>query len=266
MALITLSLAAAMMAGGFLKGISWALVFGISACFQLCAVALCLFLTEIKADDKPERQTLAAHVRQTVGFIKSNHATRALMAGIAIYSGVVSTYYMFAQELLSDMGFTVAIVSGLFAVESLLSAGLSATAHVVEANSGARRVLLAAIGVSAVLFPLVALNHHLADVLSFLILSLIYSLFQPIASSVVNSEMPSDQRASLLSVMSFACSLVMFLIFPLAGHMADRFGAQRVWAPCGASAMVLSLVCCLRFYSAVVRSSNTAFPVPPPVE
>lgn len=253
---ITLGLAVAMAAGGFLREISWQMVYGFSALCQIAAIILGCALVDIGPSDKAERQTLMGHVRETIGFCRSQGAARALMLGAAIYSAAFSTYYMFAQDLLSSMALTTAAVSILFAAESLLSAGVLAKAYVIESRSSPKRVLLSSLIISAAVFPLVAIQNHVIGIAAFFILSLIYSLSQPISSSVLNSEIPSQQRATLLSVMSFISSVVIFVLFPLIGYLADRFTVNQVLGWIGFLAMAVCSGLVL-FFFAVRRGRPT---------
>lgn len=268
MALITISLAVAMLAGGVMKDVSWKLVYGLSALFQVASVVCCFLLTEIRATEKVERQTVASHLRETLTFFRSNRAGRVIIIGTALYSGVVSTYYMFSQDLFSGLGFSVAMVSALFAVESLLSAGISANAHVLEGRFGAKRVLLYTLAASLALFPLVGLQSQLAGVGAFYAINLLYNLVVPLASSAVNNEIPSEQRASLLSVMSFTTSLVMLIVFPVIGYLADVIRVNMVLSTVGSVSMLVCLISILTFYSTIRkgRTSREIATVTPPAD
>lgn len=248
MGLITLGLAVAMALGGLLRSVDWTLVFGASALCQLVAAALTAFLIEVGSVQETERRTLSGHIRATVGFFRSSPTAGALMAGLAIYSGVVSTYYMFSQNLLHDMGFSAPTVSALFAAESLLSAGGSAKAYLLEHWLRPKWALLSSLLITALVFVLVASSLTTTGVVAFFIISFVGSLFSPISSAVVNRELPSEQRATLLSVISFAGSIIIALLFPLVGHVADQFDIRWVLSSVGLVSVGISLVLCAYFF------------------
>lgn len=50
----------------------------------------------------------------------------------------------------------------------------------------------------------------------------------PIQSDSLNALIPSEQRATLISVDSMCFSIVMIVLFPLAGALADRWGLKTV--------------------------------------
>lgn len=50
----------------------------------------------------------------------------------------------------------------------------------------------------------------------------------PIQSDSLNALIPSEQRATLISVDSMCFSIAMIVLFPLAGAFADRWGLKTV--------------------------------------
>ncbi|MGN0425770.1 MAG: MFS transporter [Acetatifactor sp.] len=54
------------------------------------------------------------------------------------------------------------------------------------------------------------------------------SLLYPIQSAILNGLIPSEQRATLISVNSMFFSIAMIIFFPVAGFLADEMGLGRV--------------------------------------
>ena len=61
-------------------------------------------------------------------------------------------------------------------------------------------------------------------ILIYLISNALYALFQPIFDNDLQKQLPSEVRATMLSVYSMMFSLSMIVIFPLTGWLIDYFG------------------------------------------
>lgn len=85
-------------------------------------------------------------------------------------------------------------------------------------------------------------------ILSFFIISAFYNLFTTISYSVINQDIPSKQRATLLSIVSFISSLVMFISIPIFGYLSDKFGTAYLLSFTGVISMVLVALSILSFY------------------
>lgn len=83
-------------------------------------------------------------------------------------------------------------------------------------------------------------------VAAFLISNFFNSTLYPVQSNSLNSLIPSEQRATLISVNSLFFSVGMILIFPIVGALADSFGLPAVFEGLGVllfAAAVLSAKC-----------------------
>ena len=61
-------------------------------------------------------------------------------------------------------------------------------------------------------------------ILVYLISNALYALFQPVFDNDLQKQLPSEVRATMLSVYSMMFSLSMIVIFPLTGWLIDYFG------------------------------------------
>ena len=61
-------------------------------------------------------------------------------------------------------------------------------------------------------------------ILIYLISNALYALFQPIFDNDLQKQLPSEVRATMLSVYSMMFSLSMIVIFPMTGWLIDHFG------------------------------------------
>lgn len=77
--------------------------------------------------------------------------------------------------------------------------------------------------------------HNVAvSVVTFATAGFCNALLYPIQSDSLNDLIPSEQRATLISVDSMFFSIAMILVFPAAGAAADVFGLTGVLVGIGA--------------------------------
>lgn len=68
------------------------------------------------------------------------------------------------------------------------------------------------------------------------------SALYPIQSEALNQLIPSEQRATLISVDSMFFSVAMILMFPLAGFLADLWGLAMVFTGIGLTLLLFVMV------------------------
>lgn len=248
-AIITLVLAIAMGAGGFLKQVSWSWVFIVSLVFQVIALLVVLFLKEIAGEEASTEKSFLSITKDTVAFLQMNKQVQILIAAIGLFIGISSLYYLFAQDLFQGQGFATQMISSLFAVVSLASAVISWKAHVIEKRFTSRAVLLFIVTASALLYGLIAIDHPWTSVTAFVLLELLFYMFSPIAHSLIQQKLPSTQRSTLLSVMSFLSSLTMFVFSPVVGYMSERIGTALFLSLMGVLSSILVLFGLRKFFA-----------------
>ena len=115
-------------------------------------------------------------------------------------------------------GLMMSPVAGMV-VGSLLAAWLAA-------RLGERRSLLIPMAVGAIVLLAPTLWDSLWVVGAIGLLSVIRGLTRPIATGYINRRIPSDQRATVLSMFQLSAALVVALVVPQTGAVADAVGFQ----------------------------------------
>ena len=79
-------------------------------------------------------------------------------------------------------------------------------------------------------------------ILIYLISNALYALFQPIFDNDLQKRLPSEVRATMLSVYSMMFSLSMIVIFPLTGWLIDYLGFVVAFLYLGFILVMVSLL------------------------
>ncbi|MYA02203.1 MAG: MFS transporter [Chloroflexi bacterium] len=96
----------------------------------------------------------------------------------------------------------------------------------VASRFGERRSLILSLFAAALLFLVPTLWESLWVVGAIGLLAAIRGMTRPIATGYINRRIPSDQRATVLSMFELSAALIIAIILPQAGAVADSVGFQ----------------------------------------
>lgn len=123
-----------------------------------------------------------------------------------------------AEALTVGLTYSALILPSFFG----LMIGAIVAAPIAE-RLGERRALPAVMCIGVVVFiPLLALNH-LALVASLAVLAAATAAAHPIASGYINRRIPSDQRATVLSIFSLVMAVMITIVIGSASALVDAF-------------------------------------------
>ena len=142
--------------------------------------------------------------------------TEFLLQPFVVHHGVdpaaaVTTGFAYSGLLMTP-------VAGM-AIGSLLAAW-------VATRFGERRSLMVLLFAGTILFLVPTLWNSLWVVIGFGMLAAIRGMSRPIATGYINRRIPSDQRATVLSMFQLSAALLIAIIMPLVGTVADGVGFQ----------------------------------------
>jgi MFS family permease len=143
--------------------------------------------------------------------------TEFLLQPFAVHHGVDPAADVGAGFAYS--GILMSPVAGMV-VGSLLAAS-------VAGRLGERRSLVVPLLVGGLIFLAPTLWDSLWVVVGFGLLAVIRGMIRPIATGYINRRIPSDQRATVLSIFQLSAGLVLAIMVPQAGALADAVGFQE---------------------------------------
>ena len=163
-----------------------------------------------------------------------------LMFGLSEMTEFFLQPFVFEQGVDPQGGAADGFAFSLLIVPPLAAMSLGALlAHRVAARFGERRSLpLIFLGTVLLFLPAIAFDT-LWVIIVFALLALLRGMISPIATGYINRRIPSDQRATVLSMYELIMGLVMALIVPFIGRAADVFDYQTAFALCLAILIVL---------------------------
>jgi MFS family permease len=248
-ALGNLSESAASIIGGILAGISIRLPFYLEAGVLLCAVPVSLSLVEPAVHSGGRRK---ASVRDIVGVVVYAMHGHAVVKWLILFSATVGastlTMVWFTQPLFGAAGLPLQWYGVVWAAFNVSVAVFSLNAHRIERVIGERTgrvlmVLLAAVG-----YFLLGTWQTLSLLPVLLLYYFVRGMNGPLLSDAINRCIPSDIRATVLSVNALAGRLIFSAVGPVAGWVCDKAGLGKALVMSGgfylvAGSLALVMLC-----------------------
>lgn len=215
--------------GGFVANYSYSLCYLILIGIDLLAFAVCLFLTEPKigSNQEKERISVKTHFIRSFELLKGNGELRYILFHYSVLFAFYTSVFFYSQEYYFARGFDegkigliLLGVSGCSSIGALFSEKIAKrfgnqTCYMMG--------ILLALGMCVM-----SAKVNWVSVLGFGISSMANASLYPLQSSELNRRIPSKQRATVLSVSSMCFSVIMILVFPLIGLLADYLGLERI--------------------------------------
>ncbi|MBA2452109.1 MAG: MFS transporter [Chloroflexia bacterium] len=236
--------AAAAWLGATLSDISYNLPFALTIGVALGGVWLAAGLSEPprKRGDAGSSGSVLSHLGEAHQALRALPTVTAMLVFSGGFWAVVTVSGLYLQAAFSERGLSnslIGAVVGAMLVMDALGALLAGPASRLGRFSTQIVVLAAISGF--------ALAGTASGTLWFALTAFMLSRFasgviEPLLFAWFNHQLPSDQRATLLSIESWLFSLTMIFAFPLAGRLAETQGWGTLYLFCGVVTMVMALV------------------------
>lgn len=177
-------------------------------------------------DKNQEKQQGNLIVNQLVTSIKVLKARRMVLYLILFSSLVASlqtTVFFYSQQYFSDMSYSKTAIAIICALSSLIEAISSKYAYRIEKVLKLKGTLISIALVNIFSLMGLACIKNLS-IAFFLVTSITGGLAFTIFSDYINSRIPSEYRATILSFDSLCFSAFMICVFPLFGLLAEKIG------------------------------------------
>ena len=226
--------------GAMLSERSYAIPLACSAFFAICGILLAFGLDEpARERHHSGRKGIRAHVDDVRALLRTRPAVALMLAVGAVFWGSLTVAELYVQAVFSDRGLSngqigllvgsmfIAIAAGT-TVGGQLRGSFAWQWPVLAITTGAGVVL---IGVESVVLAIAA----------FVLAQFASGVVETRMSAWYNAQLPSAQRATVLSIESWLFSCLMIVFFPLGGWLAQRSGWSVLYLICGLTGVLTSL-------------------------
>ncbi|MBQ9765261.1 MAG: MFS transporter [Lachnospiraceae bacterium] len=234
--LIEVSQSIATVVGGILAEISYTYCYGACIIITLIGILPALFMTEppVAANADDDADNIVKEKKRFTNVVRGHFTTSAkvlkanpkILFIIIYYSVIFSSFallFFYSQQYFSDFGLNKIEISLIMLFAGIVACAGAFLSDRIYRFLGNRISIIGAIAI-AICIGLFGLNNLYVAFVALLIADFFNSVLYPIQSTSLNKLIPSEQRATLLSVNSMFFSVFMILLFPLAGALADVIG------------------------------------------
>lgn len=208
-------------AGGFIANGSYEWVYYVSICVLLCALVPALLFAETRRSDRSRRTGLKEQIRRSASLITGNPVILYLLLISATITTVDMTIYMYCQKYFEAMAIPVYAIGLILSVDSICAALGARFAYVFERFQNRDIVVIVPAAILFMYLLLAVINSPIVF-LCLWIATIFVVGFWPILSDLLNRRVPTENRATVLSMKSQMSSLATMIVFPIVGFIAER--------------------------------------------
>ncbi len=236
--------------GGYLATIDYRLVYQWMIVLGILSVVSALTFVEPNIGRVPIKEnpmlTFVHQLRDSFKIIVSSRQLSFLIIMTESFAVFVTTTFFYIQNYMLMNGNSEFHIGIILAVGSGFSALAAATAYKFEEKFGYKKSLITLLVIGFV--SLWIMSFPLLNEVGFILLSVAEAIEFVIMSDYINRMIPSERRATVLSMQSMVFSLFMILLFPLVGYVGDLYGLQRAFMMVAVIGTFISLVLIYRLH------------------
>lgn len=225
--LMSLGQGMAVLLGGVLADIKFLYAYIFGTIIQIAALIAAYNFNELpinkEHEEKQQGNPILSQLITSVKVLRTRKVVLYLILFSSLIGSLQTTVFFYSQQYFSDMSYSKTAIAIICALSSLIEAISSKYAYKLENLLKLKGTL---IGVSSInIFSLMGLAFIKdLSVVFFLLTSITGGLAFTIFSDYINSRIPSEYRATILSFDSLCFSVFMISVFPIFGILAEKNG------------------------------------------
>ena len=216
----------AVLLGGILADVKFLYAYILGLIIQVIATVVAYRFDEPtihKQKEKVKENVLTAQLRISIKVLSKRKVVLYLIVFSALVGSLQTTVFFYSQQYFSQMSYSKTRIAIICAISSFIEAISSKYAYKLEKRLNLKGILISIATVNVLALMGLAFMKDLAIVF-FLVTSITGGLAFTIFSDYINARIPSEYRATILSIDSLCFSMFMICVFPLFGLLAQKIG------------------------------------------
>jgi len=230
--------------GGYIATLDYSLVYKISLFIGIITLMQSFSFTEpsigLADREKTAYLTFIKQLKRSLYIVKENPSIAFVILFMNLFATMFTTEFFYLQNYQKAIGNTELQIGLILAAGSLAAAFSASKAYKIEKRYSMRNILVFLSILSALCFWGMTMENMMW--LMFILLSATESIIYIMVSNYLNSLIPSQQRATILSFDSMAFSFFMIAFFPIFGKIGDVFGLAVSFKITASIATIILLV------------------------
>ena len=223
--------------GGLIATYSYLLAYLLTAVIHLASFLFSFSFKEPEVGRVEVRVSFFRLIRDSFQVVWEHKGVLRYIFYIEGLSLFCTTLYFYFQNFLKSKGYTEFQIGLVLAASAVAGLIASSFAYRLEKRLGERKLILVASPIAILLFGMIALTHM--EALALILLSAIDTILFVVFSDYINKQIPSQQRATILSFQSMFFSIMMVAFFPAVGAISQYMGFKTAFAFIAALALIL---------------------------
>lgn len=245
----------AVLVGGILSDYAFSYSYILAVIISLCAFGVSLGFKEPEIhEDKAVRLNAIQHFKTCFKVMKNNKKIILMMLFFEGIFMVGTTTHFYSQQYFSDLGYSRSYISIIYVVASV-GCALGAKYVYIFEEKLKDKIIYVLPAVSAIALMIFSFISSVGSIASFMIFSVTNNMLYPVSSSYINKLIPSEQRATLISVQSMCFSIFMIVFFPLMGLLGQVISLRLSFT---ILSIVLGVMGFIGYYSKEHRAEDRA--------
>ncbi|MBO8161688.1 MAG: MFS transporter [Thermosipho sp. (in: Bacteria)] len=228
--------------GGYVAKIKYELVFIYVVILGLITIIQSLTFKEPKIKEEHQIKSLKAvfiNAYESLKYLKNRKDVLYLIFFIEGIFVIGTTLFFYLQNYFLSIGFNQFEIGIIMAISGLFSATMSYFTHKIEKRIGLKIILMILPLVYSLLsFGLVSKIPYIFNISMSGIIGILFIVY----NDFVNKNIPSEKRATILSMCSMVYSFYMIIIFPLFGKLADMFSFKGSFRMLSIVILIFSII------------------------
>lgn len=230
--------------GGYIAMLDYGIVYKLAMIIGVVTFLQSLSFIEPtvgKVEQKENAMATFTHqFKDSFGIIRNSRQLSFLIIMTESFAVFATTTFYYIQNYLLMNGRSQFRIGIVLAIGALLSAVTASQAHRLEKKFGYKKTLSFVL-VAGVFFLWLMVTGTYSE-LGIIGLSAVEALEYVVMSDYINRLIPSERRATILSMQSMVFSFFMIIIFPIVGLVGDLFSLQISFMMIAALSTLVSLI------------------------
>ncbi|MFD3157708.1 MFS transporter [Haloimpatiens sp. FM7330] len=233
--------------GGYLASKSYILTFVLGAVFAVCALIQAFTFCEpkIKKENKNVKNPLKVMKVQFLEGMKVIKNDKKVLF-LILFSEITAVFsvnlFYYLQNYWKAYNYTEFKIGIIFSVSSLVAAVIAYYTHKIEKILKEKGILLIMPIISMLcIWGIVVTNWSFVF---FILNEVVGTILFVVLGDYINKLIPSETRATVLSLQSMVFSFFMIIVFPIVGRIGDMFSLNNAFKMLAISATILVVINC----------------------
>lgn len=213
-------------AGGFIASVSFEYAYYATIGILLIALVPALLFKETGGisinHGRDKRMGLMQLFSVSLGMICKDAVILYVLVISASLTVVDMTIYLYCQKYFQAMSIPVFAIGMIFCFDSIFAAAGARYAYLLVERFHNRNVILIISAVIIGSYALLAVLNNILSVICLYMATIFVVAFWPIVSELINSRVPSENRATVLALKGQLTNLAVMIIFPVVGFLAEK--------------------------------------------